>query len=116
MDSSTVNFNRNALYRNQAKEGGAIYVSTRTFIKMHKTTIGSNSANESAGGLALMYDSRLLCFSCKFVNNNANQGGGLYIHSRMKQIVVARLQKSIFKGNRASAYGGKDLQKRSIST
>lgn len=111
VDSSTLTFRRTTLHRNTAGEGGAIYVSTRAFIRMLKTTISSNSANDKAGGLALMHDSRLLCFSCKFVNNHASRGGGLHIESHMRQIIVARLQESVFEGNKASIYGGKNAPK-----
>lgn len=106
MDSSTLKLFSTMLYRNKAKKGGGIYASTRTFLQMQETTISSNSASDNAGGLALMDDSRLLCFSCKFVNNRAIRGGGLYIQSHATQLVLARLQDSKLELNDALTYGG----------
>lgn len=108
IDSSTVRFEATELYLNQAeKYGGAISASLGSLLHLENSKVFSNSAL-NGGGVALLFDSRILSASCTFRNNTANGGGGVYIESQMKETIIAQFAMSIFLNNIAYQYGGKN--------
>eukprot|EP00210_Caulerpa_lentillifera_P007467 g7137.t1 len=100
-------------------EGGGLCISGCT-VKGQDLYVEGNSATLGGGvSLALITerdsiveqqdaDSRFLCLSCIFMNNNASMsGGGVNIqHQNSNIVVVAQLENCTFKDNSAEVFGG----------
>eukprot|EP00210_Caulerpa_lentillifera_P007464 g7134.t1 len=100
-------------------EGGGLRISGCT-VKGQDLYIASNSATLGGGvSLALVTerdsiveqqdaDSRFLCLSCMFTNNEAfTSGGGVNIqHQNSNIVVVAKLENCTFEDNSADVFGG----------
>jgi len=109
IESSNATFERNHVISNHASnKGGGIFMSEKTLLRVWNTSMVSNSAY-FGGGIALFNGSRLLCITCLFENNAATEGGGVYIISNASQVLVGQMTTSMFRGNKASSYGGIDL-------
>eukprot|EP00210_Caulerpa_lentillifera_P007457 g7127.t1 len=100
-------------------EGGGISVSGST-VKCRDLLVKGNNAT-FGGGISLMLgterdlivkhvviDSRLLCFNCTLVENEASQsGGGLNIQSQdTNNTVIAQLENCVLQNNIADVFGG----------
>jgi len=105
-DSTIADFEYATLSSNMAKmEGGAIYATSRTLLKLNESELSSNSAY-IGGGITLSSNSRIVCCGCTFQNNTADQSGGVHIESEMTQVIVAQFERTTFRNNNAWQYGG----------
>eukprot|EP00210_Caulerpa_lentillifera_P004023 g3838.t1 len=105
-ESSIANFKSIGLSLNNAiKEGGGICLTFTSLLTIENSHVDSNMAF-NGGGIAALSDSRLLCGRTTIFNNTAAQGGGLYFESNMKHIIIAELQTSSVKNNKALRFGG----------
>jgi len=105
--------------RNHADEsGGGVYL-VYSNASIETTRFELNNAENNGGGISVVNGSALLCYSCLLVNNRAFSGAGLYAFSNNSIEIVAQLQNSRFENNSAESSGGgiefAALQNRSIN-
>ena len=63
----------------EAGEGGALSIQQESFTNIHKSEFHGNRANGSGGAIIIATLSNVTIESSKFLNNNADQGGVMYI-------------------------------------
>eukprot|EP00210_Caulerpa_lentillifera_P004014 g3829.t1 len=111
LEACITNLKSNNFCLNKAKNGGGIYATLRTFLQINQAQFRSNLAEKDGDGMVTIDDSQLLCLSWTFEQNNAIQGGGLYIAPNSTQILIAQITNSTFQNNNVSRYGGGILVK-----
>ena len=104
--NSSVSFDSNALFRNNAANGGAVFIS-QSMMEIQRCTLVSNKAIGAPGGDGGVIDVRLkstlFIKSCQFRNNSAVFGAVIRIDSTYQEI---QIEKSEFLYNIATNDGG----------
>jgi predicted outer membrane repeat protein len=74
----TIFTSNTATYRNQEKDGGAIFASSAD-VKIYTSTFEGNTASGLGG--AIFVDGSLAAFNCTFYGNTASAGGAVYVNN-----------------------------------
>lgn len=98
----TWSIRRTRIARNEAQNGGGLYVASTVDVSIEDTTIADNAASNEGGGLSIATFRPVRFDRCLVVRNSAENGGGIYLLTDGAQTTLLN---STISGNTAGGGG-----------